>query len=65
MFTTLIFVFHFRAGLKKTLIEKLCFIPVILPFMIPVGLVYYFEYLINSGLVSILLNKALKTKQID
>lgn len=37
-------------ALRKTLIEKLCFIPQILPFMIPVGLVYYFEYLINSGL---------------
>ncbi|EEB15167.1 cln3/battenin, putative [Pediculus humanus corporis] len=30
--------------------EKLKYVPKLIKFMIPVGLVYYFEYLINSGL---------------
>ncbi|KAL0275156.1 UNVERIFIED_CONTAM: hypothetical protein PYX00_003106 [Menopon gallinae] len=37
-------------GVYRSFIEKVTFIPEILHFMIPVGLVYYFEYLINSGL---------------
>lgn len=32
--------------------DKLSYIPTLLKFMIPLGLVYFFEYLINQGLVS-------------
>ncbi|KAK6626469.1 hypothetical protein RUM44_008942 [Polyplax serrata] len=37
-------------GICDGLLDKLRFITKLLPYMIPVGLVYYFEYLINSGL---------------
>lgn len=33
--------------------SKLTYIPSLLKYMIPLGLVYFFEYLINQGLVSI------------
>lgn len=32
--------------------NKLSYIPTLLKFMVPLGLVYFFEYLINQGLVS-------------
>jgi len=36
--------------------NKISYIPTLLKFMIPLGLVYFFEYLINQGLVSFLHN---------
>jgi hypothetical protein len=37
---------------KLTIVEKLRIIPSLLVYMIPLGLVYLFEYFINQGLVS-------------
>jgi battenin len=37
---------------KLTIAEKLRIIPSLLVYMIPLGLVYLFEYFINQGLVS-------------
>lgn len=37
---------------KKTIKEKFSLVPSLLKYMIPVGLVYFFEYFINQGLVS-------------
>jgi len=37
---------------KLTILEKLRIIPSLLKYMIPLGLVYLFEYFINQGLVS-------------
>jgi battenin len=39
---------------KLTILEKLRIIPSLLMYMIPLGLVYLFEYFINQGLVSTL-----------
>lgn len=36
---------------KKTLREKAAMVPGLFRFMIPIGLVYLFEYFINQGLV--------------
>ena len=37
---------------KLTFREKLQIMPSLIPYMLPIGLVYLFEYLINQGLVS-------------
>lgn len=39
-------------SLDHSLSDKLSYIPALIKFMIPLGLVYFFEYLINQGLVS-------------
>jgi len=39
---------------SPSLSNKISYIPSLLKFMIPLGLVYFFEYLINQGLVSFL-----------
>jgi len=39
---------------SQSLSNKISYIPSLLKFMIPLGLVYFFEYLINQGLVSFL-----------
>lgn len=39
---------------NETFSEKLKWIPSLFKFMIPIGLVYFFEYFINQGLVSIM-----------
>lgn len=37
---------------NQSISSKISYIPTLLKFMIPLGLVYFFEYLINQGLVS-------------
>lgn len=37
---------------RETFRQKLSFVPKLIKYMIPIGLVYFFEYLINQGLVS-------------
>lgn len=37
---------------NQSLSDKFSYIPTLMKFMIPLGLVYFFEYLINQGLVS-------------
>ena len=37
---------------EKTCYEKLKMLPGLMKFMIPLGLVYFFEYFINQGLVN-------------
>lgn len=36
---------------EKTFSEKMKLLPTLMKFMIPLGLVYFFEYFINQGLV--------------
>lgn len=44
---------------KKTLREKFELMPRLVPYLIPLGLVYFFEYFINMGLVSDLIIRKL------
>jgi len=37
---------------NQSFYSKISYIPTLLKFMIPLGFVYFFEYLINQGLVS-------------
>jgi battenin len=37
---------------NQTVSSKISYMPQLMKFMIPLGLVYFFEYLINQGLVS-------------
>lgn len=41
---------------KMSLSEKICYMPSLLRYMVPLSLVYLFEYFINQGLVSFNLN---------
>lgn len=42
-----------NVNVKMSLSEKLCYIPSLFKYMIPLSLVYLFEYFINQGLVCI------------
>lgn len=53
-----------KNGLKLTLADKFRYIPSLFPFMIPLTLVYLFEYFINQGLVSFCLHICIRDYSI-